>query len=138
MSTGEVIEITAPALVVNPRVTPMPYIISAILVIAVASGAGFWLYIEREQKRRFNAAVARIAALPLNERLDELLKARRERARGRMHLADVQRAFNKNWGYRHNPFFSSLLIAQSSYRGAIEWVKKIEELCSEPSDNDAV
>ncbi len=115
----------------------MPYIISAILVIAAASGAGFWLHFEREQKRRYKAAVARIAALPLNERLDELLKARRESTRARLHLADVRRAFNKNWGYRHNPFFSSLLIAQSSYNGAREWVKQVEELCSEPSDSNA-
>lgn len=115
----------------------MPYIISAILVIAIASGGGFWLHIEREQKRRYKAAVARIAALPLNERLDELLKARSERGNARVHLANVRRAFNQSWGYRRNPFFSSLLIAQSSYNAAREWVKTVEELCNEPSDNNA-
>jgi hypothetical protein len=115
----------------------MPYIISAILVIAIVSGGGFWLRMEREQKRRYKAAVARIAALPLNERLDELLVARRERAQARLHLADVRRAFNRNFGYRRNPFFSSLLIAQSSYSAARDWVKKVEELCSEPSDSGA-
>jgi hypothetical protein len=112
----------------------MPIIISAILVIAIASGGGFWLHLDREQKRRFNAAVARISALPLNERLDELLKARSERAQARVHLASVRRSFNKSWGYRSNPFFSSLLIAESSYNHARAWVSKVEELCNEPSD----
>jgi len=114
----------------------MPIIISAILVIAIATGGGIWLHLEREQKRRFNAAVARITAMPLNERLDELLKARSERAQARMHLASVRRAFNKSWGYRRNPFFSSMLIAQSSYNAASAWVRKVEELCNEPSDSE--
>ncbi len=135
MNAGEVI-VHPPALVVNQKVVPMPYIISAIIVIAIVSGGGFWLRFEREQKRRYKAAVARVAALPLNERLDELLNARRQRAKARLHLADTRRAFNRSWGYRRNPFFSALLIAQSSYSAASDWVRTVEELCSEPSDND--
>ena len=114
----------------------MPYIISAILVIAGGSFGGFLLHLNRENKRRYKAEVARIAALPLSARLDELLKARGERARAREHLASVRRAFNNSWGYRRNPFFSNLLIAQSSYNAAREWVRKLEELCNESSDND--
>jgi hypothetical protein len=110
-------------------------IIGAILAIAITTGVIIAIRrIDRAGQRRYAEALARLAALPLNQRLDELLKARAERARARIHLADVRRAFNGSWGYRHNPHFSPLLIAQAAYSAAREWVRNVEELCNEPND----
>lgn len=111
----------------------MPYIIGAILVIAIASVGGFWLHAERAQKKRYQAELARVKALPLNKRLDELLRARRELVEARQHLASIRRAFYSSWGYRRNPYFSRLVIAEASYNAAHDWVKTVEELCNEPA-----
>lgn len=111
----------------------MPYIISAILVIAFASAGGFYFYSEHERERRFKAEVTRIKALPLSERLEELLKAKGEKARARTHLAGVQQSFGTRWGFRHNPYFSQLVFAQAAYNAAVAWVQTVEELCSEPT-----
>jgi hypothetical protein len=110
----------------------MPYIISAILVIAIASMGGFYFYSEHRRKRRLKAEVARIRALPMSERLQELLKARGEMAEARQHLASVRQAFGTRWGFRHNPYFSRLVMAQVDYSAAVAWVQTVEELCNEP------
>ncbi len=112
----------------------MPYIISAILVIAITAMGAFWLYVDRSHKKRYNAEVARIKALPLHERLNELLNARGEQAKARLHLAATRRAFKSSWGFRRNPYFTRLLLAESSYSGARAWVKTLETLCDERSN----
>lgn len=115
----------------------MPYIISAILVIAFASVGGFFVHSSREQKKRYLAEIARIKALPLAERLDELTKARQEKVQAKLHLGNIRRAFRGSWGYRRNPYFSRLLIAESAYNAAREWVNTVEELCNESGESGA-
>jgi hypothetical protein len=115
----------------------MPIIITIAILVIAASGLGTagFLHINRVNKRQYAEWLAKIAALPLPARLDELLKARSERASARVHLASVRKQFNLRWGYRTNPYFSALLFAQSAYAGARDRVRQIEALCKEPSDS---
>jgi hypothetical protein len=113
----------------------MPIIIIAIAVIATGLGTAGFFSINRAYKRRYAERLAKIAALPLPARLDELLKARRERTDARVHLASVRQQFNQRWGYRSNPYFSAMLFAESAYAGARDWVRQVEALCNEPSDS---
>jgi len=112
----------------------MPIIIIAFSIIA-ATALGTAVFVsDRASKQRYAQALAKIAALPLNERLEELSKARRNCASARVYLASTRTQFNRRWGYRSNPFFSALLIAQSSYTSANDWVLELEALCNEPAN----
>lgn len=116
------------------RVNPMIYIIPAAFVVALIGIFGFVARLDRQRKERYNAEVARVTALPLTDRLNELDQARREVDYAHHELRMARAAFNKSWGYRRNPFFSRLLIAQTAHEAAHEWVRKLEELCGIDSD----
>lgn len=110
-------------------------IIIAILVVAsfaLAITAGI---IHHINKRRDEAELAQIAALPLDQRLAKLASAvsECENAYRRVRMARAKHRSYK-WDYRNNPYFMTLVTSESWYARAHAWHLKIEALCKNANE----